>query len=461
MKITLVNPPYPPNAHAHPPFIPLGIGYLGAVCEKNGYEVNVIDCQAEHLNYADFRSRFEKTDSDVVGMTSTTLTYKSALKVATIAKEVRPDCTAVLGGPHATFWDANALNECPSLDVIVRREGEITFLELLDRLKTKSSLSGVKGTTFKKKDGEIARNEDRAFIDNLDDLPFPAFHLMNISSFKRVGKTLFPLITSRGCVYWCDFCTAVRMFGRGYRMRSPKNVVDEIEMLNNKFGESQFTFYDDAFTVDRPRVEKICDEIRRRKLRIQWDCGTRVDMVDRALLQKMRDSGCIVVWFGVESGSQSMIEKMHKRFKLDQTKLAFRTARELGLMTVGSVVLGFPGETEASAWETINFVKEIDPDSIGYYVATPYPGTPLYDLVKEKGWLKSTDFNHYDTATPTFETPTLSMQKLGEIRYKAYQQFYLRPGYMLRMLSKGGVYGISAVKTSLAYAVRALHLRLS
>jgi radical SAM superfamily enzyme YgiQ (UPF0313 family) len=244
-------------------------------------------------------------------------------------------------------------------------------------------------------------------------------------------------------------------------MRSPKNVVDEIEMLNNKFGESQFTFYDDAFTVDRPRVEKICDEIRRRKLRIQWDCGTRVDMVDRALLQKMRDSGCIVVWFGVESGSQSMIEKMHKRFKLDQTKLAFRTARELGLMTVGSVVLGFPGETEASAWETINFVKEIDPDSIGYYVATPYPGTPLYDLVKEKGWLKSTDFNHYDTATPTFETPTLSMQKLGEIRYKAYQQFYLRPGYMLRMLSKGGVYGISAVKTSLAYAVRALHLRLS
>jgi anaerobic magnesium-protoporphyrin IX monomethyl ester cyclase len=461
MKITLVNPPYPPNAHAHPPFIPLGIGYLGAVCEKNGHDVSVIDCQAEHLTYADFRSRFERTECDVVGMTSTTLTYKSALMVATIAKEVRPDCTAVLGGPHVTFWDQNALRECPGLDVIVRREGEVTFLELLDRLKTKSSLSGVKGTTFRKKNGELARNEDRPFIENLDDLPFPAFHLMNIGSFKRVGKTLFPLITSRGCVYWCDFCTAVRMFGRGYRMRSPKNVVDEIEMLNNKFGESQFTFYDDAFTVDRARVEKICDEIRRRKLRVQWDCGTRVDMVDRALLQKMKDSGCIVVWFGVESGSQSMIEKMHKRFKLDQTKLAFRTARELGLLTVGSVVLGFPGETEQSALETIKFVKEIDPDSIGYYVATPYPGTPLYDLVKEKGWLKITDFNHYDTATPTFETPSLSMQKLAEIRYKAYQQFYLRPGYMLRMLSKGGVYGISAVKTSLAYAVRALHLRLS
>lgn len=244
-------------------------------------------------------------------------------------------------------------------------------------------------------------------------------------------------------------------------MRSPKNVVDEMEMLCNKYGESQFTFYDDAFTVDRPRVEKICEEIHRRKLRIQWDCGTRVDMVDRELLQKMKDAGCIVVWFGVESGSQQIIEKMHKRFRLDQTKRAFQTARELGLMTVGSVVLGFPGETEQTAWDTINFVKEIDPDSIGYYVATPYPGTPLYEQVKENGWLRSTDFDRYDTATPTFETPQLSMEKLAEIRYKAYQQFYLRPSYMLRMLSKGGIYGISAVKTSLAYAIRALHLRLS
>ena len=461
MKITLVNPPYPLNAHAHPPFIPLGIGYLGAVCEKNGHEVHVIDCQAEHLTYDSFRRRLGQTDADIVGMTSTTLTYKSALKIAAIAKEVHPECTTVIGGPHVTFWDENALKESPSLDIVVRREGELTFVELLEKLKNRSSLSGVKGITFRKKDNGIARNEERPFIENLDDLPFPAFHLMSLNSFHRVGKTLFPLITSRGCVYWCDFCTAVRMFGRGYRMRSAKNVVDEMEMLCGKYGESQFTFYDDAFTVDRPRVERICEEIRRRKLRIQWDCGTRVDMVDRDLLQKMRDAGCIVVWFGIESGSQLIIEKMHKKFRLDQTKRAFRTAHELGLMTVGSVVLGFPGETEQTARETINFVKEIDPDSIGYYVATPYPGTPLYDLVKEKGWLKSTDFDRYDTATPTFETPNLSMEKLAEIRYKAYQQFYLRPSYMLRMLSKGGVYGISAVKTSLAYGVRALHLRLS
>src|SRR4030065_2460306 len=304
MKIALVTPPYPAGAHKQPPFIPLGLGYLGAVCEKAGYDVNVIDCQAEKLDFAGFRRRIAQTDADVVGMTSTTLTYKSALENARIAKEELPECTAVLGGCHATFWDENALNECPSLDIIVRREGEITFIELLKKLENKTSLNDVKGITFRKSDGGIARNEDRPFIENLDELPFPAHHLLPLKSFHVVGKTIFPLTTSRGCVYWCDFCTAVRMFGRKYRMRSPKNVVDELEHIHNAYGADQFTFYDDAFTVSQLRTAEICKEIRNRKLKIKWDCETRVDMVTKDLLLKMREAGCIAVWFGVESGSQ-------------------------------------------------------------------------------------------------------------------------------------------------------------
>jgi radical SAM superfamily enzyme YgiQ (UPF0313 family) len=461
MKITLVNPPYPHTGHQHPPFIPLSLGYLGAVSEKNGHEVNIIDCQAERLEPEDYRKRLGQTNADVVGITSTTLTYKSALTIANVTKEELPDCTVVLGGCHATFWDENALKECPSLDIIVRREGEITFIDLLEKLQNKSSLNGVKGITFRKSNSGITRNEDRPFMENLDDLPFPAFHLFPLGTFRRVGKIIFPLTTSRGCVYWCDFCTAVRMFGRKYRMRSPKNVVDEIEMLQNKYGESQFAFYDDAFTIDPERVEKICEEIRQRKLAIHWDCEARVDMVNRRLLQKMKTAGCMAVWLGVESGSQLIIEKMHKRIKLDQTRNAFKAARELGIMTIANVVLGFPGETEQTAWETINFIKELNPGDVGFYIATPYPGTPLYELVKESGWLKITDFNHYDTATPTFETPFLSMEKLREIRYKALQQFYLRPGYVLGMLRRGGIYGISSVKTSAAYLLRALHVKLS
>ena len=461
MKITLINPPYPPSVHSHPPFIPLGIAYLGAVAEKEGHEVTVIDCQAEKLSYEAFRNRIEQTPSDVIGVTATTLLYKSAMQLVAIAKQVHPQAVTMLGGSHGSFWDENALEEYPSLDIVVRREGEVTFIELLDKLQSKTSFNNILGITFRSKEGKITRNPDRPFIEDLDSLPFPAHHLLPLETLKRMGKVLFPLITSRGCVYWCDFCSTVRMFGRGYRMRSPKNVVDEMEMIHNKYGIGQVTFYDDAFTVNRDRVLKICEELHTRKLEIAWDCGTRVDMVDRELLKTMRDAGCIAVWLGVESGSETILGAMNKSIKLNQTRLAYKTAHEVGLMTIANTVLGFPGETEQTARETINFVKELNPDDVGFYVATPYPGTPMYEQVKKNGWLRVTDFDKYDTAGPTFETPWLSMKRIAEIRYKAYQEFYLRPGYVIKMMRRGGTYGISAVKTSAAYALRAMHIKLS
>jgi anaerobic magnesium-protoporphyrin IX monomethyl ester cyclase len=460
MKITLVNPPYPPSVHSHPPFIPLGIAYLGAVAEKAGHQVTVIDCQAEKLTYENFRERIAKIPSDVIGVTATTLLYKSAMKLITIAKEVQPQAVIVLGGSHGTFWDENALKEYPSLDIVVRKEGEQTLIELLDKLENQSGLSNILGITYR--DGDtIVRNEDRPFIENLDSLPFPAHHLLPLENLKHNGKILFPLVTSRGCVYWCDFCSTVRMFGRGYRMRSPKNVVDEMQMVHDKYGIDQVTFYDDAFSVDRDRVVKICEELHARKLKISWDCGTRVDMVDWELMKIMKDAGCIAVWLGVESGSEAMLSAMNKRIKLDQTRLAYKTAQQVGLITIANVVLGFPGETEQTAKETVRFLQQLNPDDVGFYIATPYPGTPMYEQVIKNGWLRVTDFDKYDTAGPTFETPWLSMEKLAKIRYKAYQDFYLRPSYIFKMMRKGGTYGKSAVKTSAAYALRAMHIKLS
>ena len=461
MKVTLINPPYPPNVHSHPPFIPLGIAYLGAIAEKQGHQVTVIDCQAEKLTYKTFIDRIKQTPSDVIGVTATTLLYKSAMNLITLAKQEHPQAYTMLGGSHGTFWDVNALNEYPNLDIVVRKEGEITFKEILEKLQTKTSLNKVLGITFRNQKNEIIQNPDRPFIENLDALPFPAHHILPLNTLKRMGKVLFPLISSRGCVYWCDFCSTVRMFGRGYRMRSPKNIVDEMEMIHNKYGANQFTFYDDAFSVDRKRIMDFCKELHDRKLDLIWDCGTRVDMVDRELLQTMRKSGCIAVWLGVESGNEVILGAMNKGLKLNQTRLAYKIAHEVGLMTIANVVIGFPGETEQTAKQTINFVKELNPDDVGFYVATPYPGTPLYEQVKKNGWLRVTDFDKYDTVAPTFETPWLSMEKIADIRYNAYQQYYLRLGYVLKMMRKGGSYGISAVKTSAAYALRALHIKLS
>ncbi|MCW4000104.1 MAG: radical SAM protein [Candidatus Bathyarchaeota archaeon] len=461
MKITLLNPPYPPNAHSHPPFIPLGLAYLGAIAEQAGHQVTVIDCQGEHLSYEGFRSRIAAVPSDVIGVTSTTLLYNSAKTLIEISRQAHPNAITMFGGSHVSFWDENAINESAAIDVIVRKEGETTFLELLQRIEAKKSLEGILGTTVRSKDGKIQRNPDRPFLHDLDSLPSPAYHLLPLDSYHRMGKTIFPIVTSRGCVQWCDFCSTVRMFGRGYRVRSPKKVVDDMENLHKKYGESQFTFYDDAFTINRKHTLEMCADIKARGLHVEWDCETRVDCVDAELLEKMRDAGCITIWFGVESGSEKMLGKMHKSINRDQVRSAFKMAQKAGMMTIASAVIGFPGETEETAWETINFINSLNPDDIGCYVATPYPGTPMYDEVVKNGWLRVTDFNKYDTATPTFETPELSMEKIREIKYKAHQKFYLRPAYVFKMMRKGGTYGRSGLKTSAAYALRAMHIKLS
>jgi anaerobic magnesium-protoporphyrin IX monomethyl ester cyclase len=460
MQVTLVNPPYPPDAHQHPPFIPLGIGYLGAVLEKNGYDVNVIDCQAMHLTLNDVEAELRKRQPDIVGLTSTTLTYKSALNIIKAAKDTLPNCTTVIGGSHATFWDEEALNECPQLDVVVRGEGENTLLELVGKVEKSENYYDIVGTTCRKGKETIV-NPVRPFIEDLDSLPFPAFHLWPIEHFNKYGKIIFPVMTSRGCTFWCDFCSAVRMFGRKYRMRSPKKVVDELEFLYNKYGEDQYTFYDDAFTVSQARTKEICNEIMKRGLKIKWDCETRVDMVSKDLLQKMKDAGCIAVWFGVEAGSEQVIEAMGKGISLQQTMNAFKWANDVGLMTVASMILGFPGETRETARKSIKLLEKIKSDEIGVYIATPYPGTPMYDYVKKMGWIKVTDFNKYDTATPIFETPTMSMKELRELHDEAHRRFYLRPTYILRSFRKGGVYGYSTTKTALAWLKRTVAEKLS
>jgi radical SAM superfamily enzyme YgiQ (UPF0313 family) len=451
--VTLVNPPYPTGAHQHPPFIPLGLGYIAAVLEKNEFPVDIIDCQALKLTQEDFKNEISKRKPSIVGVTSTTLTYKSALQVLSIAKAVHPTCVTAIGGPHATFWDENALKECPDLDIVVRKEGEETMLELVQRVEAGKSFHDLLGTTTRK-NGKIVQNQERPYIEDLDALPFPAHHLFPLQNLQKYGKVIFPLSTSRGCTFWCNFCSAVRMFGRRYRMRSPESVIAELQFLYDKYGARQFTFYDDAFSVDQKRAYQICEEIQKRKLKIMWDCETRVDMVTKELLTEMKKAGCLAVWFGVEAGSKEVLDAMSKGLTLEKIKNSFKIARDCGLMTVASVILGFPEETPETARATIKFVNEIKPDDVGYYIATPYPGTPMYDLVKEKDWLKITDFNKYDTATPTFETPTMKMKELRKIREDALQSFYVHPGYIIRMFRKGGVYGYSATKTALAHVRR-------
>ena len=361
----------------------------------------------------------------------------------------------ILGGPHVTFWDEQALQECPELDVVVRKEGEQTLLEIVQKTEAKQSLKDTLGVTYRS-NGKIIRNDDRPYTENLDELPFPAVNLWPLELMRSFGEVIFPVTTSRGCVYWCNFCTAVRMFGRKYRMRSVKNVVDEIEYLCKTFGAGHFTFYDDAFTVDQDRTRALCREILNRKLKIRWNCETRVDMVTKELLIEMKAAGCTDVWFGVESGSNSVLSAMDKGISVERTQQAFKWAHEVKLMTVANVILGCPTESKESLQSTVKFIEKLDPNDVGYYIATPYPGTPMFNQVKENGSLKILDFDKYDTATPTFEIPDLSMEELREMREKAFRSFYLRPRYALNVLLRGGVYGRASKMLVLAHLRRAM-----
>ncbi|MCL2134102.1 MAG: cobalamin-dependent protein [Candidatus Bathyarchaeota archaeon] len=445
LYITLVNPPYRTRAHQHPPFPPLGIGYLAAVLEKNSFKVEIIDCQASRYTYEDFKREIIKRKPDVVGVTAPTRLYNSAKEVLKISKETHPDTVTLLGGAHATFWNEKALQECPQLDVVVRKEGEYTLLDLVHRLEAGKDIKDVVGTTQRKDDGFIF-NADRPFIENLDELPFPARHLWDLDAIRK-QEDMFYLITSRGCTAWCNFCAAVRMFGRRYRMRSIQNVVDELEFLCKTYNAENFTFCDDAFTVDMKRTEELCEEINKRDLKIKWNMGTRVDRVSRELLQKMKDAGCVSMWCGLESGTQEVLNDMHKGISTDQTRKALKWVRELGLKPTPNVLLGYPGETMETALKSIKFAEEVSPDEIAYYnIATPYPGTPMYDEVMKNGWIRNTNFDDYDATQPIFETPQLSMQDLQDLYDYAFKSFYTRPSYVLRMWRKGFSTGYVATK---------------
>ena len=426
----MVNPAAPEGAVMHWPFALLGLGYLAAVLEKNNYKVDVIDCQVSKLTLGEVQRRNQEASTDIVGVTSSTLTYKSGLKLIKAAREVCPNCITLAGGPHVTFWDDHALEECPELDVVIRREGEGTIVDLVQQIEAGKSYDETLGITYRK-GGKIVRTPERPYIEDLDSLPFPARHLWPMEKFQEYEDVLY-LAMSRGCVYWCEFCCTVRMHGRKYRMRSARNVVDEIEYLYKTYGKTKFTFCDDAFTVDRPRVEEICSEIKRRGLEIEWNCGTRVDMLTKDLLLTMKEAGCVSVWFGVESGTQQMLDAMKKGISPELTEKVLGWVREVGMKPVPNVILGFPGETKKSAWDTIKFIERVAPDAVGFYnVATPFPGTPLYDQVKANGWLRVTDFDKYDTTRPIFETPQLSMKELGKLREGAFHHFYLRRAYFM------------------------------
>jgi anaerobic magnesium-protoporphyrin IX monomethyl ester cyclase len=446
--ITLVNPPQTTGA-PNSGFIPLGIGYLAAVLEEEGYAVDVIDCQVQQHTAKDLESELARLQPDVIGVTSTTLTYKSAIEIVQTAKKACPNSLTIIGGPHVTVLDEQTLNEQPEVDIIVRGEGERTLLELADRVSKSSlkDLDGVAGITFRK-NGQIVQTPDRPFIQNIDELPYPAFKHFDVSKYRIFGKTYLPVITSRGCPFQCTFCLASKMCGRGFRARSPKNVVDELEFLRDTYGADAFSFYDDTFTFDLKRARDICKEMKNRKVDLQWDCRTRVDRINKEDLAVLRDANCQLIHFGVESGSQKMLNLMKKGTTVEQNARAIKWAKEAGISVAISVVVGYPGETPELLQETLDFMYRTRPDYVYMCVAIPYPGTEMYDYLNELGWEMSPRWDRYDEQTVVFKNPLLSPTQIMEKERVFFNKFFSL-SYLLRQSVKKDFYSKIMARSAL------------
>ena len=452
-KIALVNTPLLEGVAHHPLFPPLGLAYMAAVLEQNGFEIRIFDCPVCEINHDKLKSELSAYNPALIGIGSMTPTIESALKSARVAKEACPDAKVVMGGPHATFMDRETLLEEPALDVVARGEGEETMLELAQQLPGLPKLDEVKGITFRK-DNQIIQNPIRPLIQDLDALPRPAYKYIPVEKYRIAGRNLLPIMTSRGCPFACSFCVASQMFGARFRGRNPKYVLDELEWLRDTYGAEGVAFQDDTLTFDRKRAIEICDGIVERKIRLPWGCGTRADTVTKEVLAKMRKANCDEICFGVESGCQRIRDTLKKRVSTDQCESAIKWAKEEGIFVTVSVILGYPGETKETMQQTLDFVRRVEPDDVWLCHATPYPGTELRALVERNGWKMNVDWKLYNTMNPIFEDPQLPSEEIAKMRRTFYDKFY-SPKYVLRQAVKGylrgNLYSKIMARTSMNY----------
>jgi radical SAM superfamily enzyme YgiQ (UPF0313 family) len=390
--------------------LPLGIGYLAAVLEENQYEVNVMDCQSVRPTQQQLEAELSKQKPDIVGVTASTLTFWPAVNVVKTAKRTLPNVLTILGGSHVTALPQQTLESVPEADIVVRGEGERTMLELADYAangKVKK-LGDISGLTYRH-NGEIVNTANREFIQNLDELPFPAYKHFPLENYRVTGKMYLPIITSRGCPFECTFCLASKICGTKFRVRSPKKVLDELEWLRDTHHADVVAFYDDSFTFDRKRAQAICAEMKKRKFNLPWDCRTRVDLIDKEILSKLLQANCLLIHFGVESGSQKMLDAMKKHTTVEKNAWAIKLAKEVGISVAISVVVGYPGETEKELKQTFDFIKQTSPDFVYVCQAIPYPGTELLDILH--AWAASKQTGNQLTSSHQSSKSVLSLEE--------------------------------------------------
>jgi radical SAM superfamily enzyme YgiQ (UPF0313 family) len=364
--VLLISPPFKGLLRE-----PIGLYYLAGVLNSNGIKAQILDFNIELPTKLQFRELIKKVMPKIIGLTSYTFNFSITQKIAEEIKIIEPNIITVLGGVHASAIPYKILKNNNAFDYIVIGEGEITFLDLCKKVLDYDSAKNINGIAIRKRD-EVILNPPRSLIKDLDELPIPNRELIPMKKYPVASVQ-----TSRGCPYNCIFCNINRFYGKKFRLRDPKMVVKECELVIKRYETKNIFFFGDDFTFDSGWVEELCDEIKKRNLNFIWGCETRTDNVNLSLLQKMREAGCIEVQYGIDYGDEDVLKKLGKEMSIDCINDAVKWAKEAGLFIGGFFIFDVPEENENTMENTFQLIQRLPIDAIEVNLLTPYPGTPL------------------------------------------------------------------------------------
>jgi len=422
-------------------FPPLGLMYLASsLSNKTGINVEILDALLNKISLNNIANKITNYLPDLVGITATSFTLIDALLIAKTVKEVNQNIHVTMGGPHVSIYPNETLLQ-KDVDSVVIGEGEKTFSDLVNNLNEGKNLEGIPGLAFKNKQGQIINNGYRDFIENLDEIPLPDRNLTPYKEYYSILGEKHPIttiITSRGCPFRCSFC--YHFLGKKWRTRSAKNVIEELESCVN-IGIREFWFFDETFTIDKKRVLDICDGIISKKLNIKWNIRSRVDTIDKNMMERLKLAGCEKISFGIESALSKTLKVLQKEINPDKSKEIVLLAKSLGFETSTDFMIGSPGETREDILETISFSLKLDPDYATFSITTPFPCTQLYNSLLEnkffdRDYWKDFSISPSKDFIPNLCNEYLSREELAHLQNYAYKKFYLRPKYILKKMLK-------------------------
>ena len=412
-----------------PPLPPSDLMYLAAVAEKAGLEARIKD----YSQGGNLETDLREYKPDYVLINAATPTLEHDLDALKVAKNVLPNVVTIAKGAAFLMLAQDVLERHEALDIVILGEAEETLKEILEE-KDKKEILGI----YYKEGNEVKYTGKRPFIENLDEIPFPARHLVDNSIYRRPdnNKVQAVIKVSRGCPFHCFFCLATPVSGQKVRRRSIPNIIAEIKECVEKYNIRNFLFWSDIFNLDKQWTMDLCKAIIESGLKITWSANTRADTADLEMAKMMYKSGCRLVSIGVESGSQYMLEKMGKKITLDDVRRTVNVFKKAKIRIYNYFVIGLPWETEDTAEETIKFAIELDSDFISFYTATPLPGTRFYEYAKEHSLFDTETSFENAYFYPAVNTHSLSKDRVFEVHKSAIKRFYLRPLYILKMLSR-------------------------